>query len=586
MKKEKNYNLTADILENDKNYIISNWLLNVRAEIPIAQNKTDAEVVDHLGSFINILISALRTNQAVELMNSNRELSKFHGFQRSQFPDYTLEQILQEYHILRETLFDYLITENSNGLTEIDRKILHSFIDNGIHASINEFVHMQLEARGILVEEKYRGQIINEQEKVNISTIELQKSLKTLSIINRVGQNLTSKLDLDKIIQSVTDAARDITGAEFGAFFYASRDEKGEKVLCYTFSDPSRVIIDNYLDAKSIESFHPTFAGFGTIRTDDISVDPRFGKNLSFYGLPRNISATKSYLGVSVVSRNGEVLGGLFLGHKDSGIFTKQDEEIVEGLAAQAAIAMENGKLYLKLQDSLKDRDTFLSIASHELKTPLTSLTLQSQMRRRQLAKGDTDAFQIDNLKKMFESDIKQLTSLNRLIDDMLDISRMRTGRLELNKEIFDLNNLVHEIVERFQSQIEEACDKFTFDSQEVCLIEADPYRIEQVIVNLLTNAMKYGKGKPLEIKVFSDHLKEKAFLCVSDNGMGVSEVDQERIFSRFERAVSPNEVSGLGLGLAIVKDIVEAHHGEIHLESEVGVGSTFTIALKLIRAN
>lgn len=586
MKKEKNYNLTADILENDKNYIISNWLLNVRAEIPIAQNKTDAEVVDHLGSFINILISALRTNQAVELMNSNRELSKFHGFQRSQFPDYTLEQILQEYHILRETLFDYLITENSNGLTEIDRKILHSFIDNGIHASINEFVHMQLEARGILVEEKYRGQIINEQEKVNISTIELQKSLKTLSIINRVGQNLTSKLDLDKIIQSVTDAARDITGAEFGAFFYASRDEKREKVLCYTFSDPSRVIIDNYLDAKSIESFHPTFAGFGTIRTDDISVDPRFGKNLSFYGLPRNISATKSYLGVSVVSRNGEVLGGLFLGHKDSGIFTKQDEEIVEGLAAQAAIAMENGKLYLKLQDSLKDRDTFLSIASHELKTPLTSLTLQSQMRRRQLAKGDTDAFQIDNLKKMFESDIKQLTSLNRLIDDMLDISRMRTGRLELNKEIFDLNNLVHEIVERFQSQIEEACDKFTFDSQEVCLIEADPYRIEQVIVNLLTNAMKYGKGKPLEIKVFSDHLKEKAFLCVSDNGMGVSEVDQERIFSRFERAVSPNEVSGLGLGLAIVKDIVEAHHGEIHLESEVGVGSTFTIALKLIRAN
>ena len=586
MKKEKNYNLTADILENDKNYIISNWLLNVRAEIPIAQNKTDAEVVDHLGSFINILISALRTNQAVELMNSNRELSKFHGFQRSQFPDYTLEQILQEYHILRETLFDYLITENSNGLTEIDRKILHSFIDNGIHASINEFVHMQLEARGILVEEKYRGQIINEQEKVNISTIELQKSLKTLSIINRVGQNLTSKLDLDKIIQSVTDAARDITGAEFGAFFYASRDEKREKVLCYTFSDPSRVIIDNYLDAKSIESFHPTFAGFGTIRTDDISVDPRFGKNLSFYGLPRNISATKSYLGVSVVSRNGEVLGGLFLGHKDSGIFTKQDEEIVEGLAAQAAIAMENGKLYLKLQDSLKDRDTFLSIASHELKTPLTSLTLQSQMRRRQLAKGDTDAFQIDKLKKMFESDIKQLTSLNRLIDDMLDISRMRTGRLELNKEIFDLNNLVHEIVERFQSQIEEACDKFTFDSQEVCLIEADPYRIEQVIVNLLTNAMKYGKGKPLEIKVFSDHLKEKAFLCVSDNGMGVSEVDQERIFSRFERAVSPNEVSGLGLGLAIVKDIVEAHHGEIHLESEVGVGSTFTIALKLIRAN
>lgn len=697
-------NSTADLLENDKNYIIAEWLHNVRSEINVSNNRTDAEIIDYLGSFLNNLISALRTLHASSLIKENREISKQHALKRTQFAEYNLDQLIQEYHILRKTIFDYLILEGNVIPTEEDRSIVHDFIDNGIQSAASEFVKIQTESKkfytlqnsllnstteyiwlidrdyrytyvnqaladlwklapseivgkiifdmiedpsisqkvkedvtmaftgkrvtgelvyafsegdkryyqhivspvfdkngkinavaGILhdisIQKKIQIQLVEKKEKLNASRVELEKALKsrdeslrTLSIINRVGQNLTSKLEISKIVQSVTDAATEITGALFGAFFYMGRDEKGNKILHYTFSGLAKKMYCDPPCSKLTEDFHPTFAGLGTIRSDDITIDSRFGENLSYYGLPENDNTIKSYLGVSVVSRSGELLGGLFLGHKDAGVFTKQDEEIVEGLAAQAAIAMENGKLYQKLQDSLKDRDTFLSIASHELKTPLTSLTLQSQMRKRQLAKGNLQAFDQKNLEAMFEADVKQLAGLNRLIDDMLDISRIRTGRLELNIESFDLCALAHNVVERFRAQLEEACEKITFESSEAVYIEADPYRIEQVITNLLTNAMKYGQGKPLEIKVFSDHQKEKGFLCVSDNGMGISEKDQERIFSRFERAISPNEVSGLGLGLAIVKDIVEAHGGDIHLDSEVGVGSTFTIAFKLAR--
>ncbi len=559
---EKIDNLTAEILESDKNYLMAEWLNVVRSEINVSNNKTDSEIIDHLGSFFNILVSALRTSQALSLLNANREISKNHGFQRAQFSDYSLAQLMQEYHLLREVIFDYLAIESNITPTEEDRKIIHTFIDNGLQAASNEFIKNLMDSRD-------------------------SESIRTLSLVNRVGQNLTSKLDLDKILHSVTDAAREITGANLGAFFYTGRDSSGQKLLFYTFSGLEKELIGKLPYLKSTEEFHPTFAGFGTVRSDDITQDIRFGQNLTYYGLPKdNDLSLRSYLGVSVISKAGEVLGGLFLGHQDVGLFTEQDEEIVEGLAAQSAIAIENSRLYQKLQDAIKDRDTFLSIASHELKTPLTSLTLQSQMRRRQLAKGNLTMFEEKKLAAMFDSDIKQLAGLNRLIDDMLDISRIRTGRLELNKEIFDLSKLTHEIVDRFRPQLEEVSERLIFDSIEPVFIEADPYRLEQVIVNLLTNAMKYGQGKPLEIRVLSDSKNCKAFLSVSDNGMGIGEEDQERIFSRFERAISANEVSGLGLGLAIVKDIVVAHGGEIHLESEVGVGSTFTISFKLINRN
>ncbi|HXH29267.1 MAG TPA: PAS domain-containing sensor histidine kinase [Bacteriovoracaceae bacterium] len=236
--------------------------------------------------------------------------------------------------------------------------------------------------------------------------------------------------------------------------------------------------------------------------------------------------------------------------------------------------ATENAKL------AIRARDEFMSIASHELKTPLTSLKLQLQLRGRNLSKGDFSGFTPEKITKMVEADNRQIDRISRLIDDMLDVSRINTGKLTMEFERFDLCSLAEEVLSRYRDQ---------FDSLglKVSLVCCDPvegywdrFRIEQAIANLLMNAMKYGGGNPVEISV---GLKSgRAILMVRDQGIGIAKENMERIFKRFERAVAPSEISGLGLGLYITKQILELHGGGIRVESESGKGSTFIIELPI----
>lgn len=161
-------------------------------------------------------------------------------------------------------------------------------------------------------------------------------------------------------------------------------------------------------------------------------------------------------MAVPVVAKSGKVLGGLFMGHSEPGIFTEPAEKIVAGLAAQAAIAVDNATLYKELQESIRARDEFLSIASHELKTPLTNLTLQAQLRKRILQKNGTSAFPPKKFKQMFDTDERQLTRLNRLIDDMLDIARISTGKLQIQKERVDLAAVAREVVARNRQALDD----------------------------------------------------------------------------------------------------------------------------------
>ena len=233
-----------------------------------------------------------------------------------------------------------------------------------------------------------------------------------------------------------------------------------------------------------------------------------------------------------------------------------------------------------ELEKAVRTRDEFLSIASHELKTPLTSLTILNQLRKRQLSKGQTSSFTLENLGSLFDSDLQYLAKINRLIEDMLDISRIRTGALELKKECVDLSRLVRETVEGLRPQFNEAQVDIEIETCGTALIYADSFRFEQVITNLLQNAIKYGRGKPIQVKVNLGG--GMASLRVIDQGIGIDGVNHERVFLPFERAISANEVSGLGLGLAIVKSVIKAHNGQISLESEFGKGSTFTVEIPL----
>jgi PAS domain S-box-containing protein len=235
----------------------------------------------------------------------------------------------------------------------------------------------------------------------------------------------------------------------------------------------------------------------------------------------------------------------------------------------------------LSLKSAIEARDEFLSIASHELKTPLTSLIMQTQLQKRMMSKDDSRAFSKERVSQLIEQFDRLFGRLNRLIEDMLDISRISSGRLNIQKEEFDIFQLTKEVVQRMTGEmIAAGCGRPEISGQSVNG-HWDALRIEQVLLNLITNAIRYGKGKPIAIKVMQE--SEVVKIAVIDHGIGITPENQIKIFQRFERAVNASEISGLGLGLYISEQIIKAHGGKIWVESELGQGSTFYVELPLM---
>lgn len=246
---------------------------------------------------------------------------------------------------------------------------------------------------------------------------------------------------------------------------------------------------------------------------------------------------------------------------------------------------MEKKKIEQSLQEALFYRDEFLSIASHELKTPLTSLMLQSQLFRRSIQRKDPDAYSPARVDRLTGEVERQVGRLTRLVDDMLDISRIRTGKLSFTKERINIMELVTDVVERMRPQFVQSGKELPrLFFEDVGESECDKMRIEQVLTNLLSNAFRYGKGLPIDVR--ARKFGQMIEISISDRGIGISEEDQSRIFSRFQRAVPASEVSGLGLGLYITKQIIEGHGGTIEVESRPEKGSTFRFYLPLLRSS
>jgi PAS domain S-box-containing protein len=231
----------------------------------------------------------------------------------------------------------------------------------------------------------------------------------------------------------------------------------------------------------------------------------------------------------------------------------------------------------LHITEALRTRDDFLSIASHELKTPLTTLRLQVDLQKKVLKKdGLITPEKFENFLNLTD---KQTSRITRLVDDMLDVSRIRTGNLTFQWEMIDLCELVTDVVHRLSDQFSKS---FYAIPEVVKCADAtghwDRMRLEQIVTNLLTNAIKYGERKPITVTVESED--SYITLLVQDRGIGIGDKDQSKIFERFERAVSANDISGLGLGLYITKQIVLSFRGEISVESKVGEGSIFKVRL------
>lgn len=247
---------------------------------------------------------------------------------------------------------------------------------------------------------------------------------------------------------------------------------------------------------------------------------------------------------------------------------TNEKNEIIQWLGTSTDVT-DHMKTEESLKDALKSRDNFLSIASHELKTPITSLLIQIQMFSRSIEKKDEKIYQPEKMNKLIDVLSRQVTRLTRLVDDMLDVSRIQLGKLKIEKEPFDFLELVQEILSRMENNFLAAgipIPKLVAKGESKGIW--DRLRIEQVVVNLFTNALKYGDGNPVSVEV--QGTDESVILSVKDNGKGIPSEHLERIFNRFERGTEEKEISGLGLGLFISKQIIEEHSGKIWAESEL----------------
>jgi PAS domain S-box-containing protein len=427
----------------------------------------------------------------------------------------------------------------------------------------------------------------------------LREQTEVVETINRIGQTLSAELDLQKVVQAVTDAATEVTGAHFGSFFYNVLDEAGGPYMLYTLSGVPREAFSHFPMPRATDLFGPTFRGGGIVRIADVKLDPRYGKNSPYYGMPAGHLPVTSYLAVPVISRSGEVVGGLFFGHPQPGVFSERDERVVTGLAAQAAVAMdnarlfelvererakaesaaqENARLYEEAERANRLKDEFLATVSHELRTPLTAIIGWSAILRSNKLDARASADALETIERNAKAQ-------SQLIEDLMDVSRIITGKLRLDVQTVNLASVVESAI----ASLKPAAEARSIRLQPVLdpragPVSGDPTRLQQVAWNLLSNAIKFTpKGGRVEVRL--ERIDSHVELTVSDTGIGIKPEFLPFVFDRFRQAdgTTTRAYGGLGLGLAIVRHLVELHGGTARVDSRgEGQGTTFSLMLPL----
>jgi signal transduction histidine kinase len=256
----------------------------------------------------------------------------------------------------------------------------------------------------------------------------------------------------------------------------------------------------------------------------------------------------------------------------------RQMEALERSRREQEVLLRELNATQQELQRSLRMRDEFMSLVAHELRTPLNTLFLETQMRALQLKRGNLPAFEPEQVGAMIRRDERQIKAMIRLIDDMLDVSRMKSGTLSIRPGSVELMTLLERVVSDLTLQASAAGCAITLAPHAPVSGWWDEFRIEQVIVNLLTNALRYGGGAPVEVSVHQED--DKVRVEVRDQGRGIAPEDLERIFQPYERGQRNGEPKGLGLGLYISRQLAMSHGGQLMVDSRPGEGAVFSLLL------
>jgi PAS domain S-box-containing protein len=420
----------------------------------------------------------------------------------------------------------------------------------------------------------------------------LREETRVLELLNVTGQSIAAQLDLEGLVQSVTDAATALSGAKYGAFFYNILDAAGESYVLFALSGAPRSAFERFGLPRNTPVFDATFRGEGVVRSADITADPRYGKMSPHYGMPKGHLPVRSYLAVPVMSRTEEVIGGLFFGHPEPDVFTERSERLVLGVAAQAGVAIDNARLFEAAQREIANReraeaalretdrrkDEFLATLAHELRNPLAPIRQAALISRSSAA---TEA------QKRWGHEVinRQVQQMALLLDDLLDISRITRGTLELRREMTDLATVVGAAVETARPSIDAKRHVFSVElPSERVLFAADPLRVSQILSNLLTNAAKYtDPGGRIQLRATREG--GSITISVADSGIGIPPDALAEVFAMFSQVKTGQDRSegGLGIGLALSKGLVSLHGGTIDVKSAgPGKGSEFIVRLPL----
>jgi PAS domain S-box-containing protein len=467
---------------------------------------------------------------------------------------------------------------------------------------------------------RFIGTVIDISDKRRAAE-DLSEESRTLETLNLVGSAIASQLDLERVVQMVTDAGVELTGAQFGAFFYNVVDSKGESYTLYTISGVDRSAFEKFPMPRNTHVFGPTFRGEGVVRSDDITKDPRYGKNPPYYGKPKGHLPVVSYLAVPVTSRTGEVIGGLLFGHPDTGRFKQRHERLMEGIAAQAAIAIDNAQLYRAAQHEIEQRvkaEQALSALNETLESRVAEeIARRSQAEDvlRHAQKMETVgqlsggiAHDFNNLLQIIHGNLTLLErtippdepKLRRSVTNALtgtERAAALTQRLlafsrrqPLDPKPLDVNRMIEDMIELLHRTLGETVLIETSLSQDIPSALVDGNQLENAILNLAINARDAmpGGGR-LEISTALADLDSAAArlqadatpgqyvrIAVRDSGEGMS----AEILSRaVEPFFSTKEVGqGTGLGLSMVYGFAKQSGGHLVINSVEGEGTTIEL--------
>jgi PAS domain S-box-containing protein len=398
--------------------------------------------------------------------------------------------------------------------------------------------------------------------------------------LNGIGAVVASTLDREAIVQKVTDVATELTHAQFGAFFYNVTDaDSGDAYMLYTLSGAPKEAFARFPHPRATAIFAPTFYGEGPIRLDDVTADPRYGLTGPYFGMPQGHLPVRSYLAVPIKGMKQEVLGGLFFGHEDVGVFTDQHERLALGVATWAAVALENARLYEEAQTANRTKDEFLAVLSHELRTPLNAIVGYTRLLRGGILAADKAGRALETLER-------NATWLTQIVEDVLDVSRIVAGKIRLDVQPVELQLIVDNAVATVQPAADAKGVRLqTLIDPRVGPVSGDPGRLQQVVWNLLSNAVKFTQ-KPGRVQVRLERVNSHVEIVVSDTGIGIRPDFLPYVFERFRQgdAGTTRKTGGLGLGLAIVRHIVEMHGGTVDASSAGdGQGATFRVRLPMM---